>query len=93
MSLGAVSLFHLIAGISIWSRISVEAFSRGPPAAACRTLSPNPFSHGATPLETPLPSQVLDLTQLDINVNGDYFYTPGETYQSMYVAMFIIMYI
>ena len=80
-------LYLLIAGICIWSRNAVEGLSAGPPAAACGTLSPDPVLHGAPPQETALPPQVLDLSELDDDFDGELSYMPGETYQSMLVII------
>ena len=62
--------------------VGIQGFSDGPPPAACGTLSPNPLFHGAQPQETELPFQVLDLSELDEDLDGEFSYTPGETYRS-----------
>ena len=74
--LGFTSL--LVAALCSWR--CVYSFSTGPPPSACSTLSPDPFSHGASPQESSSPYQV-DLSSLQ-DAGGGLSYEPGETYQS-----------
>jgi hypothetical protein len=55
-----------------------EGFGIGAPSEACSTLSPSSVDHGADPQSTPPPYEI-DLARLP-SENGDYSYTPGETY-------------
>lgn len=69
-----------------WSR--VVAFTSGPPADACATLTPDPTFHGP-----PQTSSVDILYEVDLSPlrdpNGGLSYLPGETYQCTYVCCWL----